>query len=115
MPPARRSSRPRLPRLSDLVDVTDEMIAFVEKYQKVWEAESRAMLSMGEFLHQRSESMRLQVEMMRMGSDAFRRYNDWSQALLQLRPDTFLQSFMRPPNADAAAEADSGADQDSRE
>ena len=84
------------------------MITFVEKYQRVWEAESKAMLALGEYLGQRSESMRFQVEMMRMGSDAFRRYNDWSQALLSLRPDTIIQSFMRPP-ADSAAEAEADA------
>ena len=82
------------------------MITFVENYQKVWEAESKAMLALGEFLGQRAESMRFQVEMMRMGSDAFRRDNDWSQALLQLRPDTLLQSFMRRPDpADPAHDA----------
>jgi len=104
--PAPRKNRPRLPRLSDLVDVTDEMITFVEKYQRVWEAESKAMLALGEFLGQRAESMRFQVEMMRMGSDSFRRYNDWSQALLQLRPDTLLQSFMRPREEAGDKDAD---------
>lgn len=88
---------PRFPRFSDLLDVSDEMIAFAEKYQKVWEAEGKAMLALGEFLSGRAESMRYQVEMMRMGSEAFRRYNAWSEALLSLRPDTILQSFMRPP------------------
>ena len=88
------------------------MITFVEKYQRVWEAESKAMLALGEFLGQRSESMRFQVEMMRMGSDAFRRYNDWSQALLSLRPDTIIQSFMRPPATTAAAEAEADAADD---
>ena len=85
------------------------MITFVEKYQRVWEAESKAMLALGEYLGQRSESMRFQVEMMRMGSDAFRRYNDWSQALMSLRPDTLIQSFMRPParGANTEPEADS--------
>jgi len=87
---------PRLPRFSDLLDVSDEMIAFVEKYQKVWEAEGKAMLALGEFLTGRAESMRYQVEMMRMGSDAFRRYTAWSEALLSLRPDTILQSFLGP-------------------
>src|SRR5437868_15372949 len=109
MPDRPKRSRPaRLPRFSDLADVTDDMITFVEKYQRVWEAESKAMLALGEFLGQRSESMRFQVEMMRMGSDAFRRYNDWSSALLSLRPDTIIQSFMRPP-AGNAAEADADA------
>jgi hypothetical protein len=91
----RRSSR--LPRLSDLFDVSDEMITFVEKYQKVWESEAKATLALGEFLGGRAESMRYQVELMRMGSDAFRRYTRWSEALLSLRPDTFIQAFMRPP------------------
>lgn len=88
---------PRMPRISDLLDASEEMIEFVDKYQKVWEAESKAMLALGEFMGGRSESMRYQVELMRMGSGAFRRYTDWSQALLSLRPDTILQSFMRPP------------------
>jgi hypothetical protein len=86
------------------------MITFVEKYQRVWEAESKAMLALGEYLGQRSESMRFQVEMMRMGSDAFRRYNDWSQALMSLRPDTLIQSFMRQP-----ARSDTGAQTDPSE
>jgi hypothetical protein len=85
-----------MPRISDLLDASEEMIEFVDKYQKVWEAESKAMLSLGEFMGARSESMRYQVELMRMGSGAFRRYSEWSQALLSLRPDTILQSFMRP-------------------
>jgi len=102
-----RSARPRrhrLPRIGDLVEASDDMIAFVEKYQKVWEAESRAMLGLGEFLGARAESMRYQVELMRMGTDTFRRYLAWSEALLSLRPDTFLQSFLRP--RDTSAEAD---------
>ena len=37
-------------RLRDLVDVSDDMIAFVERYQKVWEAEGKAMIALGEFL-----------------------------------------------------------------
>ncbi len=71
------------------------MISFVERYQQVWDAESKAMLALAEFLHQRSESMRQQVELMRAGSGTFRRYTEWSEALL--RPDTFMQAFMRPP------------------
>lgn len=92
-----------MPRLSDLLDVSDEMISFVEKYQKVWEAEAKAMLALGEFLGGRAESMRYQLEMMRMGSGAFRRYVEWSEAIMSLRPDTFLQSFMRPPQAPPAS------------
>jgi hypothetical protein len=53
------------------------------------------MIALGEFLTIRSESMRYQVEMMRMGNDAFKRYNDWLEALMSLRPDTMLQSFLR--------------------
>ena len=91
-----RPRRPRLPGISDLVEAGDDMIAFVEKYQKVWEAESKAMIGLGEFLGARAESMRYQVELMRMGTDTFRRYLAWSEALMSLRPDTFLQSFLRP-------------------
>ena len=105
MPEARErpSSRPRrsgLPRISDLFDISDEMISFAEKYQKVWESEAKATLALGEFLGGRADSMRYQVELMRMGSDAFRRYTQWSEALLSLRPDTIIQSFMRPPLRD---------------
>ena len=96
-PSSRPQRRPGLPRMSDLFDVSEEMITFAEKYQKVWESESKAMLALGEFLGGRSDSMRYQVEMMRMGSEAFRRYTQWSEALLSLRPDTILQSLMRPP------------------
>lgn len=108
----RHSSRPRrppprvIPRIGDLLSASDEMIAFVEKYQKVWEAESRAMLALGEFLGARAESMRYQVELMRMGTDTFRRYVEWSEALLSLRPDTLLQSFIRPPRPAPAGDAD---------
>ncbi len=109
MPEARgrtstRSSRPRIPRIRDLFEASDEMIAFVEKYQKVWESESKAMLALGEFLGARAESMRYQVELMRMGTDTFRRYTAWSEALLSLRPDTLIQSFMRPPSGGADGE-----------
>jgi hypothetical protein len=110
----RPSSRPRrspprvIPRIGDLLSASDEMVAFVEKYQKVWEAESRAMLALGEFLGARAESMRLQVELMRAGTDSFRRYVEWSEALLSLRPDTLIQSFMRPPQRPGAGD-ESGA------
>ena len=96
-PPSRPRRTPGLPRISDLFEISDEMIAFAEKYQKVWESEAKAMLALGEFLGGRAESLHNQVELMRMGSDAFRRYTQWSQALLNIRPDTILQSFMRPP------------------
>ncbi len=97
-PAGDRKPRPRMPRMADLLEASDEMIAFVDTYQKVWEAESKAMLALGAFMAGRSDSMRHQVELMRMGSGAFRRYGEWSQALLSLRPDTLLQSFMRPPD-----------------
>ena len=103
-PSSRPQRRPGLPRMSDLFDVSEEMITFAEKYQKVWESESKAMLALGEFLGGRSDSMRYQVEMMRMGSEAFRRYTQWSEALLSLRPDTILQSLMRPPERQRDAE-----------
>lgn len=92
-----------MPGLSDLLDVSDEMISFVEKYQKVWESEAKAMLALGEFLGGRAESMRYQLEMMRMGAGAFRRYVAWSEAIMSLRPDTLLQAFMRPREAAPAA------------
>ena len=109
MPEARErpSSRPRqsgLPRISDLFDISEEMITFAEKYQKVWESEAKATLGLGEFLGGRAESMRYQVELMRMGSDAFRRYTQWSEALLSLRPDTIIQSFMRPQRSEDKGE-----------
>ena len=95
-----RPSRPplRFMRLRDIVETSDDVISFVEKYQKVWEAEGKAMIALGEFLTLRSESMRYQVEMMRMGNDAFRRYNDWLEAIMSLRPDTLLQALLRPPD-----------------
>ena len=115
MPEARErpSSRPRrsgLPRISDLFDISEEMITFAEKYQKVWESEAKATLALGEFLGGRAESMRYQVEMMRMGSDAFRRYTQWSEALLNLRPDTIIQSFLRPPEQAPARNRDGDAE-----
>lgn len=98
-----RPQRPplRFMRLRDIVETSDDVISFVEKYQKVWEAEGRAMVALGEFLTLRSESMRYQVEMMRMGNDAFRRYSDWLEALMSLRPDTLIQAFLRPPDRPA--------------
>jgi len=104
-PPSRRGV-PRIPIYDDLLDVSDDMIAFVEKYQEVWAAESKAMLALGEFLGARAEAMRAQADLMRMGSDTFRRYNQWSETLLRLRPDTFLQMLLgdarrRPADTDA--------------
>jgi hypothetical protein len=98
----RGTSRPprgglRFPRMSDVLDVSEEMIAFVEKYQKVWESEAKATMALGEFLSFRAESMRYQVEMMRAGSDSFRRYVEWTDALMSFRPDRLLDAFLRPP------------------
>jgi urease accessory protein UreF len=90
-------------RLRDLVDTSEDMVTFVERYQRVWETEGRAMIALGEFLTLRAESMRYQVEMMRMGNDAFKRYNEWLEALMSLRPDTIMQSFMRPPERSGGA------------
>jgi hypothetical protein len=92
---ARTTSRRRgLPRMSDLLDVTDEMIAFADRYQQVWEHEARATLALGEFLSARSASLRAQVELMRMGNEAFRRYSAWSESLFGVRPETFMQGLM---------------------
>ena len=98
--------RRRLPRMSDLLDVTDEMIAFADRYQQVWEHEARATLALGEFLSARAASLRAQVELMRMGNEAFRRYSEWSESLFGVRPETFMQGMMdqmerwRPPRSD---------------
>ena len=94
-----KQSRPplRFMRLKDIVETSDEVISFVDKYQKVWEAEGKAMIALGEFLTLRSESMRYQVEMMKMGNDGFRRYNEWLEAIMSLRPDNILQALLRPP------------------
>jgi hypothetical protein len=101
----------RLPRFRDLVDVSDEMIAFVEKYQQVWASESKAMISLGEFLGARAQSLQSQVELMRMGSDAFRRYTAWSDALMDMRPDRFMRAWlseMEQRTRPARAESDTG-------
>ena len=100
MPPERARKRPPrsgfgLPRISDLIDVSDEMIAFVEKYQQVWANEARAMQALGEFLGARADSLRTQVELMRMGSDAARRYSAWADALMGFRPEGFVESWMQ--------------------
>ncbi len=94
-------------RLKDIVETSDDVISFVDKYQKVWEAEGKAMIALGEFLTLRSESMRYQVDMMRMGNDGFRRYNEWLEAIMSLRPDNLIQALLRPPERSSpAAEAD---------
>jgi hypothetical protein len=86
--------RRRLPRVSDLLDVSEEMINFADKYQQVWENEAKATLALGEFLQARAASLRTQVELMRMGSDSFRRYNEWSEALFGVRPDAFMRGIL---------------------
>ncbi len=86
--------RRRLPRVSDLLDVSEEMINFADKYQQVWENEAKATLALGEFLQARAGSLRTQVELMRMGSDSFRRYNEWSEALFGVRPDAFMRGIL---------------------
>ncbi len=97
----------RFMRLRDLVETSDDVISFVEKYQKVWESEGKAMIALGEFLTLRSESMKYQVEMMRMGNDSFKRYNEWLEALMSLRPDTLLQSLLGPsPRRERASASD---------
>ena len=83
--------RRRLPRVSDLFDVTDEMIAFADKYQQVWENEAKATVALGEFLSARAASLRTQVELMRMGTDAYKKYSAWSEAVFGVRPETFMQ------------------------
>ncbi len=86
--------RPRIPRVSDLLDVTDEMIQFADKYQQVWEQEAKATIALGEFLHARSGSLRSQVELMRMGNGVFRRYTDWSESIFGVRPESFMRGMM---------------------
>jgi hypothetical protein len=117
MPPERAHKRPPrsrlgLPRISDLIDVSDEMIAFVEKYQQVWANEARAMHALGEFLGARSDSLRTQVELMRMGSDAARRYTSWADALMGFRPEAFVESWMQAMRGRPAADEDEAHDGD---
>ena len=117
MPPEHGRKRPPrsrlgLPRISDLVDVSDEMIAFVEKYQQVWASEARAMEALGEFLGARSESLRVQVELMRMGSEAARRYSSWADALMGFRPEAFVDSWMEAMHPRAPADKDEPGDGD---
>jgi hypothetical protein len=90
------SARPRrrLPRVSDIFDVTEDMIAFADKYQQVWEHEAKATIALGEFLNFRAASLRTPVDRMRMGSDSFRRYSAWSEAIFGVRPETFMQGMM---------------------
>jgi hypothetical protein len=80
--------------VSDLREVTDEMIAFADLYQQVWEQEAKATIALGEFLQARSESLRIQVQLMKMGTGSFRRYSDWSTALFGVRPETFMDGIV---------------------
>lgn len=94
-------ARPRIPRVSDLLDVTEEMITFADKYQQVWEQEAKATLALGEFLSARSASLKTQVELMRMGNDTWRRYTQWSESIFGVRPEAFMRGLMdvvRPPD-----------------
>ena len=93
-PSPRPSRRRGLPRMSDLLDVTEEMIAFADKYQQAWENEAKATIALGEFLNFRAASLKNQVELMRLGNDAFRRYNEWSEALFGVRPETFMRGML---------------------
>jgi hypothetical protein len=87
-PPRRRA------RISDVFDVTEDMINFADKYQQVWESEAKATLALGEFLSARAASLRSQVDLMRMGTDSFRKYNDWSETLFGVRPDSFMRGLL---------------------
>jgi hypothetical protein len=84
-----------IPGVADLFEASDEMLAFLDTYQRVWEQESRAMHALGDFLGARAESLRLQAELMRGGSEAFRRYARWSERLLGLRPESMMQAWLR--------------------
>ncbi|MBF6601222.1 MAG: hypothetical protein IVW36_12015 [Dehalococcoidia bacterium] len=94
-----RRARGGVPRFGDMLSPSDDMIAFVEKYQQAWRHESRAMIALGEFMTARADALRTQAELMRMGSDVARRYRAWSDALLSLRPEAIVQPWlqMRPP------------------
>jgi hypothetical protein len=53
--------------------------------------------------------MRYQIEMMRAGSDSFRRYVAWTDNLMSFRPDRMLDAFLRPPDRPASdADVDAG-------
>ena len=91
---AQEPPRRRLPRMSDLLDVTEDMIAFADKYQQVWEQEAKATIALGEFMNARATSLRNQVDLMRMGNDSFRKYNAWSEAMFGVRPESIMRSMM---------------------
>ena len=92
--PEGAAPRRRLPRVTDLLEITDEMIAFADKYQQVWENEAKATIALGEFLNARASSLRTQVELMRMGTDAFRRYNTWAESLFGVRPESLMRGWL---------------------
>jgi hypothetical protein len=91
-----RPGRPprRQPRIANLLDVTEDMIAFADTYQQAWESEAKATIALGEFLNFRAQALRKQVELVRMGTDAYRRYTTWSEALFGVRPEQMLQTFV---------------------
>jgi hypothetical protein len=91
----RRSPFGGVPRFDDLIETSAEMIAFVEKYQELWQHESRAMIALGEYLAARADAIRAQAELMRMGTDTARRYAAWSDTLLALRPESIMQSWVQ--------------------
>jgi hypothetical protein len=80
--------------MANLLDVTEDMIAFADTYQQAWENEAKATIALGEFLNFRAQALRKQVELMRMGTDAYRRYTAWSEALFGVRPEQMLQTFI---------------------
>jgi hypothetical protein len=55
--------------------------------------------------------MRSQVDLMRMGSDAFGRYNAWSEAVFGVRPDALMRGVvdqidrLRPRRRDDSGDA----------
>lgn len=91
----RASAFAGMPRFDDLLDASAEMIAFVEKYQELWQHESRAMVALGEFFAARADALRAQAELMRMGTETARRYGAWSDTLLALRPESIVQSWIQ--------------------
>jgi hypothetical protein len=80
--------------MTSLLDVTEDMIAFADTYQQAWESEAKATMALGEFLNFRAQALRKQVELMRMGTDAYRRYTAWSESLFGVRPEQMLQTFV---------------------
>ena len=61
--PEGAAPRRRLPRVTDLLEITDEMIAFADTYQQVWENEAKATIALGEFLNARASSLRSELQL----------------------------------------------------